>query len=320
MVHDRSHTTEAAGPPPLTGLFSAAVTPRTAAGAVDEDAFDRVLDLLLTAGVDGVCLGGATAEFPHATRDERIRLIGRAATRLDGKALLVGIGAAAPSDVVPLGRAAFDAGATVVLLSMPVFFRYAQEDLLAFCLDTAANLPGPVLLYDLPTFTTPLATETILQLLGDAPTNVVGIKDSSGQPDRLPQLAHARGSRPWRLLVGDDGLLVDAMAHGWDGCISGTSGAFPELMLATTRAARSGDQGVLSSLQPLLRELFAQAGVFPTPWAIRVALEARGLPTGPLPLALSPGRRAQRDAFMQWVPGWLGRVEAALGHGLVGVR
>jgi len=317
-VHDRSHVTEAVAPPSLTGLFSAAVTPRTVTGAVDDAAFDRVLDLLLAAGVDGVCLGGATAEYPHATRDERIALIQRTAGRLQGRTLLVGIGAAAPTDVVEVGKAALDAGATAVLLSMPLFFRYAQEDLLAFCLDTAASLNGPVLLYDLPSFTTPLATETVLELLNAAP-NIVGIKDSSGQPDRLPQLAHARGERPWRLLVGDDGLLVDAMAHGWDGCISGTSGAFPELMLATTRAARSADQDTLSTLQPLLRELFAQTSVFPTPWAIRVALEARGLPTGPLPLAMSPNRQTQRDAFIAWVPGWLARVEAALGQRLVGV-
>ena len=59
--------TEASGPPSLTGLFAAAVTPRTDAGAVDHAAFDRVLDLLLAADVDGVCLGGATAEYPHAT-------------------------------------------------------------------------------------------------------------------------------------------------------------------------------------------------------------------------------------------------------------
>ena len=318
-MHERSHVTEAAGPPSLTGLFSAAVTPRTVTGAVDDTAFDRVIDLLLSAGVDGVCLGGATAEYPHATRDERIALIQRTASRLQGRTLLVGIGAAIPNDVVAIGQAAFEAGATAVLVSMPLFFRYAQDDLIAFCADTAARLGGPVLLYDLPSFTTPLATETVLQLLDAAP-NIVGIKDSSGQPDRLPQLAHARGDRPLRLLVGDDGLLVDAMAHGWDGCISGTSGAFPELMLATTRAARNGDQETLGALQPLLRELFAQTSVFPTPWAVRIALEARGLPTGPLPLPLSPTRQAQREAFIGWVPGWLARVESALGQRLVGVR
>ena len=311
--------TEASGPPSITGLFSAAVTPRTESGAVDNAAFDRVLDLLLAAGVDGVCLGGATAEYPHATRDERLDLIERTAARIGDRALLVGIGAAAPSDVVPLGRAAFDAGARAVLLSTPLFFRYAQEDIEAFCLDTAAALGGPVLLYDLPSFTTPFSTETVLRLLHGAP-HIIGVKDSSGQQDRLAQLAHARGDRPWRLLVGDDGLLVDAMAEGWDGCISGTSGAFPELMVAVTRAAQARDEAVLGVLVPLLRELFAQQGVFPTPWAIRIGLEARGIPVGPLPLPASPGRQAQRAAFIEWVPGWLTRVEQALGLSLVGAR
>lgn len=310
---------EAFGPPPLTGLFAAAVTPRTDAGAIDHAAFDRILDLLLAADVDGICLGGATAEYSHATRDERLALIDRAATRLGDRALLVGIGAAAPTDVVPLGRAALDAGARAVLLPMPMFFRYAQEDLEAFCLDTAARLGGPLLLYDLPSFTTPLSTETVLRLLNGAP-HVIGIKDSSGQQDRLGQLAHARGDRPWRLLVGDDGLLVDAMAEGWDGCISGTAGAFPELMVAVTQAARGADEAALGVLLPLLRELFAQQGVFPTPWAIRIGLEARGIPVGPLPLPASPARQAQRATFIAWVPGWLTRVEQALGLTLVGAR
>ena len=314
---ERSLQTEASGPPFLRGLYSAAVTPRTEAGAIDLAAFDRVLDLLLAAGVDGVCLGGATAEYPHATREERIRLIEHTAARLGSRAMVVGIGAPNPGDVVALGRAALDAGARAVLLSMPLFFRYQQEDLETFCVHTAAALAGPVLLYDLPTFTTPFTTETILGLLTSAP-HIVGIKDSSGQIDRIGQLAASRGDRPWRLLVGDDAMLVEAMREGWDGCISGTAGAFPELMLAVMRAARAGDSEALAELQPLLQELFAQMGMFPTPWAIRIALEARGIPTGPLPLPLSANRRAQKTAFVEWVPGWLTRVEAALGHGLVG--
>jgi len=311
--------TETTGPPSLTGLFAAAVSPRTEAGTVDIAAFDRVLDLLLAAGVDGVCLGGATAEYPHATRDERLDLIERTASRIGDRALLVGIGAAAPTDVVPLGRAALDAGAKAVLLSMPLFFPYAQDDLEAFCQESAAAIGGPVLLYDLPSFTTPLGTDTVLRLLADTP-HVIGIKDSSGQRDRLGQLARARGDRPWRLLAGDDGVLVEAMAEGWDGCISGTAGAFPELMMAVTRAARARDEATLGVLVPLLRELFAQQGVFPTPWAIRIGLEARDIPVGPLPLPLSPRRAAQKVAYLQWVPGWLARVAQALGLPLVGAR
>lgn len=308
--------TEAAAPPSFSGLCAAAVTPRTAAGAVDYTTFDRVVDFLLAAGVDGVCLGGATAEFPHATRDERLRLIDHATRRVGDAALLVGIGAASPADVVPLGRAALDAGARAVLLSMPVFFRYQQEDLEAFCTEAAAEIDGPVLLYDLPSFTTPLTTATVVQLLEHAP-HIVGIKDSSGQADRLPALLAARGSRPWRLLVGDDALLVEAMQAGWDGCISGTSGAFPELLLATLRAARSGDRAMLDGLVPLVQELFAQQGVFPTPWGIRIGLEARGIDVGPLPLPPSAGRLAQRAAYLEWAPGWMARVGEVLGHTLV---
>ena len=73
-------------------------------------------------------------------------------------------------------------------------------------------------------------------------------------------------------------------------------------------------------LVPLLRELFAQQGVFPTPWAIRIGLEARGIPVGPLPLPLSRDGRRRQAAYIEWVPGWLARVEQALGLSLVGAR
>ncbi|BCS34717.1 hypothetical protein TBR22_A39430 [Luteitalea sp. TBR-22] len=318
-MQERHSGMEASGPPPLTGLYAAAVTPRTDDGTIDMLAFDRVLDLLLAAGVAGVCLGGATAEYPHASREERMRLIAHTARRIGDRGLLVGIGAAAPTDVVPLGHAALDAGARAVLLSMPLFFRYAQDDLEAFCLDTAAAIGGPVLLYDLPAFTTPLATDTILRLLSGAP-HVIGIKDSSGQADRLGPIAEARGDQPWRLMVGDDAVLIEAIAAGWDGCISGTSGAFPELMLAVLRAAQAHDHAALHRLLPLLRELFAQQGVFPTPWGIRMGLEARGIPVGPFPLPASPTRVAQRATYLAWAPDWMERVAAALGHALVGTR
>jgi len=310
-VSDSAPETEALAPPSISGLYAAAVTPRTQAGSVDHAAFDRVLDLLLAAGVDGICLGGATAEYAHATREERVALIHRTAARV-GSRFLVGIGAAAPLDVVPLGRTALDAGARAVLLSMPLFFPYAQDDLEAFCLEAADAIGGPVLLYDLPSFTTPLATETILRLFTNAP-HVIGIKDSSGQRDRLSQLADARGGAPWRLMVGDDAVLVEAMTAGWNGVISGTAGAHPELMLALMRAAREKDAAALDVLQPLVQELFAQQGQFPTPWGIRVGLEARGLAIGPTPLPLSPRRAAQRDAYLAWAPGWLARVQQVLG-------
>lgn len=313
MTSVHATSTEASGPPSLTGLIAAVATPLTTAGALDAPAFERTIAMLLDAGVAGICLGGATAEYPHFTLDERVALIRQAARLLRRDAVLVvGIGAASPRDVVPLGRAALDEGARAVLLSMPLFFPYAQDDLDAFSREVAAQLQGPVLLYDLPSFTTPLETDTVLTLLEQVP-NIVGIKDSSGARERLPLLVEARGDRPWRLIVGDDRVLPDAMAAGWDGSISGMGGICPELLVALTAASARGDAPQTSALFGLLQELIAQASVFPTPWAIRLGLTARGIETGPLPLPSSARRRTQIAHFHAWFPGWLERVAETLG-------
>lgn len=319
MSIESSPTPEPARAPAASGLIAAVVTPLTDTGDVDLDTFDRVLAMLVDANVDGVCLGGATAEYPHTTREERLALIRRAADVLrKDVALLVGIGAASPRDVIPLGDAALEAGARAVLVSMPLFFPYGQDDLAAFCRHVAARLAGPTLLYDLPTFTTPLETDTIVELLREEP-HLVGIKDSSGRRDRLSALVDARGTLPWTLLAGDDGVIPEALAAGWNGAISGTAGICPELLVALVGSVRNGDTARGVELFALLEELIAQLGAFPTPWGIRIGLAARGLDTGPLPLPVSVRRQAAIIAFHAWATGWFDRVGDAVGRPIASV-
>lgn len=308
---------EAFEPPSLSGLIAALATPLDASGAIDLPTVDRIVDMLLAADVTGICLGGATAEFPHTSRDERLAVLHRVASRLPAaSALVMGIGAASPRDVVPLGRAAFDAGARAVLVSMPVCFPYAQDDLAAFCTQVASQLPGPVLLYDLPTFTTPLQTDTIIDLLEHVPT-IVGIKDSSGNRERLTTLAAQRGDRPWRLIAGDDAVVPEAMAAGWDGSISGIAGFCPELLVALVEAARTGQTARTTELFGLLQQVIARVSVLPTPWGIRVGLAARGIRTGSLPLPLSARRAEQVESLLAWLPSWYERVSTAIGRSVV---
>ena len=93
---------------------------------------------------------------------------------------------------------------------------------------------------------------------------------------------------------------------GWDGGISGVAGCCPELLVAIVRSFRDGRVDDAARLQVLLDELIARLSVFPTPWGIRIALEARGLPTGPLPSATdsSPAgtnRILSRRWFTEWI-------------------
>lgn len=291
----------------IAGMFAAVATPVHRDGRLDLSTFDRLLDFLVEAGVDGVCLAGATGEYPHFETADRKTLIRRAAGRLpSGCALLVGIGAPSMRLAIELGAAAVEAGSPALLLPMPMFFRYAQEDLEAYCAEVSGTLRAPCLLYNLPDFTNGLAPATVVKLLREQ-RYLVGIKDSSGQPAHLGVFASARDGEPWSLLVGDDRLLARGLQAGWNGGISGVAGFFPELLVAIYRSFVDGRRDETARLSGLLDELIDHLAPFPTPWGIRVGLAARGIDTGPLPLPVTPGRHEQIAAFKEWLPAWLQR-------------
>ena len=201
--------------------------------------------------------------------------------------------------------------AAAVLLPMPMFFRYEQPDLHAFCADVSRRLRSPLLLYDLPDFTNALAPATALTLMQDEEF-IVGIKDSSGREENLTAFARARAGHDWTLLVGHDRLLLEGLVAGWDGTISGVAGFYPELPLAIYRSVQQGRIDRAARLQALLDELIGELGALPAPWGIRIGLEVRGFPTGPLPLPLSTQRRAQIDHFRGWVQGWMDRAASSV--------
>jgi 4-hydroxy-tetrahydrodipicolinate synthase len=294
----------------IAGLIAAVATPVSGDGRIDFETFDRLIDFLVDAGVSGLCLGGATGEYPHFETDDRKAVIRHAARRLPRDlGLFVGIGGPSVRHTIDLGETALQAGSRAVLLPMPMFFRYEQEDLQAYCTYVSDALRAPCLLYNLPDFTNGLEPQTVLTLLREAEF-VVGIKDSSGQIEHLTAFAAARGAQPWTLLVGDDKALYRGLQAGWNGSISGVAGFCPELLVALYRSHVERRFDETARLQVLLDELISQIAPLPTPWGIRVGLAARGIDTGPLPLPVSPARAAQITAFKKWLPDWLAR------HGL----
>jgi len=289
----------------MNGLFAAVVTPIGTDGRLDETVFDHLVEFLLSAGVHGLCIGGATGEYPHFQARERAQVIRQAARRIPrNRALLVGIGAASMRRVIKLGQVAIEEGSEALLLPAPMFYRYEQDDLRAFCTHVARELAAPCLLYDLPDFTNGFAPSTVLALLREEQF-VIGIKDSSGRQENIDAFVAARHGEAWTLLVGDDRLLMRGLRAGWDGGISGVAGFCPELLVRLYQSVTSGRTEEAARLQTLLDELIARIGVFPTPWGIRIGLAARGINTGPLPLPITPRRRQQIEAFHAWFPGWL---------------
>lgn len=289
-------------PPLLSGLYVAPVTPVDAVGRVDGPRLRALIEFLLDGGVEGFCLGGATAEYPHFPVEERKRYLEEAADQIAGRApYVVAVGGPTVRDVLHLGAHAIEHGARALLVPMPYFYRYGQEDLSAYVQYVTAHLDHPCILYNLAPFTNPLEVDTSIRLLREIP-NLVGIKDSSGDREAVYSMADARGGASWSLLSGSDSLIVESLEAGWDGVVSGTACCCPELVALLFRRHRNGNTASARVAQQLVGELIDSILRLPIPWAIRVALEVRGLPTGPFPHPVAESRRIDelRTFYEDW--------------------
>src|SRR5207237_1759131 len=107
----------------LNGLFAAIPTPVRDDGRLDLSTLERLVAFVIDAGAHGVCVGGATGEYPHFEIAERKAIIRHVAGLLPSdRALLVGIGGPSLRHVVDVGHAAMEAGCRALLLPMPMFF------------------------------------------------------------------------------------------------------------------------------------------------------------------------------------------------------
>jgi 4-hydroxy-tetrahydrodipicolinate synthase len=289
----------------ISGLYAAPIIPLNALGEPDPDAFDRVIDFLLDRGAEGICIGGATSEYPHFDLVERRALITSAALRTRGRGVLIAaVGSSSLRGVLALARHALNAGARALLLPAPHFFRYDQSDLEAFCREVCRSCPAPYLIYNLPGFTTGFELGTTIRLFRDEP-GIVGLKDSSGDSAAIRPLAESRGRRELSLFAGSDHLIYEALTAGWNGAISGNINLCPELYASLFRSFRNGNLETARKCQEAISALGDRARALPFPWAVRIGLELRGIRVGPLPLPVSPSRSAQISDFKRWFERWL---------------
>jgi 4-hydroxy-tetrahydrodipicolinate synthase len=253
----------------------------------------------MKAGIKGFAIGGATGEFCSLTEDELrhiLEVVGET-TAEQNATFVVGIGAADLNGVLRRGEIARRASAKAALLSMPYFFPYAQDDLGAFVRAVASTLDLPILLYNLPQFTSGINPELTLELVQQCPS-VVGIKDSSGSLETLRLLT--REAPAACRIVGNDSALAPALQEGIaDAVISGVACSFPEL-IASFFMEGATTSPTWSRSVSALEGVIAQLNQVPTPWGLKIFAEARGLAEASFSLPLSRRREQLRVAMAEW--------------------
>ncbi|HEY9714258.1 MAG TPA: dihydrodipicolinate synthase family protein, partial [Chroococcales cyanobacterium] len=211
-------------------VYAAVLVPRSTGGDLEEAVLVKQLEFLLGAGVRNFVFNGATGEYCLGSPADLEKCLQLARCILPADAAyLCGVGSASLRGTLELGHLSIKAGAEGLLVPMPYFFPYAQADLTEFVEQVASELEAPILLYNLPQFTSGLEPATVARLLLQIP-NVIGIKDSSGALEIFRTLTK-EGIDALRI-SGSDGALPDALVEGiCDGAISGVACVLPELLL-----------------------------------------------------------------------------------------
>ena len=271
----------------LKGSLVAIVTPMRDDGALDLDAFRRLIDWHVAEGTDGIVVVGTTGESPTVDFEEHRTLIDFAVKHAAKRVrVIAGTGANSTKEAIELAAHAKKAGADMSLTVVPYYNRPTQEGLYRHFRAIAEAVDMPHILYNVPGRTVAdVQNDTVLRL-AEIP-NIVGIKDATADLQRAAELLSAK-PEDFAVYSGDDGTALALMLLGGDGVISVTANVAPRLMHELCVAAIEGNvaraREVNNKLLALHRDLFCEANPIPVKWAV----QQLGLIGGGMRLPLTP--------------------------------
>jgi 4-hydroxy-tetrahydrodipicolinate synthase len=280
----------------LSGSITALATPFTAAGALDLDAWRRLLQQQSEGGTQGIVVAGSTGEAAALSDEEYDTLLRIAVETVGGRmTVLAGTGQMNTAKTIAQTRRAAAGGAELALVVTPPYVRPTQAGLVAHYQAVAEQGGLPVVLYNVPGRTgCDLLPETVAEL---APhPNIVGIKEARSEPERMAALLALRNDA-FAVLSGDDPTACRAMLAGADGLISVGSNALPGAFRRLCDLARKGDRAAAESWNAQLQEFYGFLGVESNPIPVKALLQRFGIGEGlrlPL-LPLSASHRATAD-------------------------
>jgi dihydrodipicolinate synthase/N-acetylneuraminate lyase len=267
------------------------ITPFGDDGSIDTDAHRHNLTTLAGRGVEGFVLSGSTGQGPYLIPGERKTLISTARRALGAEPyLLCGVQAESVAQALAQGEEAAEGGADAMLVMSPTtLIRGDHEAVARFYRLLGDRAPLPVFLYSVPATTGyQIPVEVTIDLASHS--NIVGIKDSGADADRVPPLA-AVIDDGFVVMAGSSRVVNEFMLNGAHGAITSSANyAFDLIVDAVTDDAA---QQRLSGLATAV-EKFGLAGTY-------AAAEATGLIAGAMRLPLQPLDGVNRTAVADLV-------------------
>lgn len=267
------------------GSIVALVTPMRD-DKVDVHRLRELVEFHLEMGTHGFVAAGTTGESGTLSHSEKLLVIKTVIDQTKERVpVIAGTAMNATRECISLTEEAMECGAHAALIMTPAYIKPTQEGLFQHYSAIAQAVAMPIILYNVPSRTAcDLLPETVARLAKIS--NIVGIKEATGQMTRLQQILRL-SENSIDVYSGDDLTAAHWMLAGAKGVISVTANAAAKLMAKMCDSAMDGDRAAClrlhEQLMPLHEVMFVETNPIPVKWA----MQRMGLIDGDIRLPLT---------------------------------
>ena len=257
-----------------SGIITPMLTPLNEDESVNYKHLTALVDHLIEGGIKSILSMGSSGEFARFDHHIRGEILKRTVESVAGRAsVFAGVSDAGLLAVLRNVESAEKSGADAIVLTLPYYFPiYNDDEAYSFFSSVASSTKLPVFLYDIPkTCGASISLDTIDKLFNIK--NIVGIKDSSGNFEKLRELLsrYKNKGKDFAVVLGDESLCFDGLLAGIDGIVPSLSNPYPKLFVDIYETSKSGDESKLRGLCNVVKQMneinaYCNAWMSPNVW------------------------------------------------------
>ena len=243
---------------------------------LDEEAYIKLIHFHIDNGTNGLVPAGTTGESPTLSHDEHQRVIDLCIKESNGKIpVIAGTGSNSTEEAISLTTHAEKAGANGALIVTPYYNKPTQEGLYQHYKAINDKCGIPIIIYNIPGRSViDMSVDTMARLY--ELKNIVGVKDATGDLDRVNQTLEKMG-KDFIQLTGNDDNAFEFNKRGGVGTISVTANIAPKLCSDFQKFSKSDTDNEMKEaerldkiLQPVHHSMFVESNPSPVKCAAKL--------------------------------------------------
>ena len=243
---------------------------------LDEEAYIKLIHFHIDNGTNGLVPAGTTGESPTLSHDEHQRVIDLCIKESNGKIpVIAGTGSNSTEEAISLTTHAEKAGANGALIVTPYYNKPTQEGLYQHYKAINDKCGLPIIIYNIPGRSViDMSVDTMARLF--ELKNIVGVKDATGDLDRVNQTLEKMG-KDFIQLTGNDDNAFEFNKRGGVGTISVTANIAPKLCSDFQKFSKSDTDNEMKEaerldkiLQPVHHSMFVESNPSPVKYAAKL--------------------------------------------------